>query len=119
MFGHLQWPHPPCGVDKYCVEDMAKFLLLRLPNPPHRKKNLYLRFWPLNVREGDQWNAYAPYQGGKFNDLDQVGLLAGEWFDDKKGNRALIPIVKEPEDFFLEQVGVCDDQSDNNDNDGD
>ena len=44
--------------------------------------------------EPDQWGEFAPYKGGKYHDLNNVGLLEGDWFDDEEGRKTLQQILE-------------------------
>ena len=79
----------------------TEWLLRDIPPPPIPRQKLYLRFWPFNVGEPDQWGEFAPYKGGKYHDLNNVGLLEGDWFDDEEGRKTLQQILEVLQKEFL------------------
>jgi len=82
------------------VNDMKSAVdwLLREIRDDDNAPKLYLRLWPLNANEGEEWVEVT--DGGRaFNDLNDIGLLEGPWF--KKGQTKLLnEILAEMEGAF-------------------
>lgn len=82
------------------TEEATEWLLRRKYAPLEDEKasseeRLYLRFWPFDIHEDDNWCEYTG-GGTEFNDLNQVGILEGSWFaDDKRGREELQKVVAE------------------------
>jgi len=54
--------------------------LLREVGDDDNASKLYLRLWPLNIEEGEEWVEVTD-GGREFNDLNDIGLLEGSWFE--------------------------------------
>ena len=93
--------------------DATEWLLLERPRqgPPKvfLRPKVYLRLWPFNIFDGESWPIYTHNKKYPdlvdYNDLEDVGLLEGAWYeDDKEGQKELEAVVKELETEFRSTV---------------
>lgn len=75
--------------------------LLREGSLEDNDERLYLRLWPWDIKEGEDWVEFSE----DWNDLEKVGLFQGSWFDNnKESHQQLEEIIQRLWDVLAEQL---------------